>query len=100
MENHGEFISIGKHLIRPPELSGNDTGSHIVATQEERAKEMKNLTHKILLSHSELLITCCNILRHGTDDFTSPAKEVVLRIFIALKTSSPSAGSEPAPIYF
>jgi hypothetical protein len=33
-------------------------------------------------------------LRHGTDGFTSPPKEVVLRIFITLK--NPSAGIEPA----
>jgi hypothetical protein len=38
-------------------------------------------------------------LRHGTDetdDFTSPPKEVVLRIFITLKNPSSSAGFEPA----
>jgi hypothetical protein len=35
------------------------------------------------------------ILRHGTDGFTSPPKEVVIRIFIALKTTSPSMGFEP-----
>jgi hypothetical protein len=34
--------------------------------------------------------------RYVTDDFTSPPKEVVLRIFIALKNPSPSAGFEPA----
>jgi hypothetical protein len=35
-------------------------------------------------------------LRHGTDGFTSPPKEVVLRIFIALKNPLTSAGIEPA----
>jgi hypothetical protein len=35
-------------------------------------------------------------LRHGTDGFTSPPKEVVLRIFITLKNPSPSVGIEPA----
>jgi hypothetical protein len=34
-------------------------------------------------------------MRHGTDGFTSP-KEVMLRIFIALKSLSSSAGFEPA----
>jgi hypothetical protein len=43
---------------------------------------LKNLRHKIL--------------RRGTDGFTSRLKEVVLRIFIALKNPSSSAGSEPA----
>jgi hypothetical protein len=35
------------------------------------------------------------MLRHGADDFTSPSKEVVLRIFIALKDPSLSAGVVP-----
>jgi hypothetical protein len=35
-------------------------------------------------------------LRHGTDGFTSPPTEVVLRIFITLKNPSTSAGIEPA----
>jgi hypothetical protein len=33
-------------------------------------------------------------LRHGTDGFTSPPKEVVLRIFITLK-NPPRSGSNP-----
>jgi hypothetical protein len=36
------------------------------------------------------------IIRHGADGFTSPLKEGVLRIFIALKNPSLSAGFEPA----
>ena len=35
-------------------------------------------------------------LRHGTDGFTSPPKEDVLRIFFALKNPTASAGFEPA----
>ena len=35
-------------------------------------------------------------LRHGTDGFTSPPKEVVLRIFFALKNPTASVGFEPA----
>ena len=35
-------------------------------------------------------------LRHGTDGFTSPPKEGVLRIFFALKNPTASAGFEPA----
>ena len=34
-------------------------------------------------------------LRHGTDGFTSPPKEGVLRIFSALKNPTASAGFEP-----
>jgi len=35
-------------------------------------------------------------LRHGTDGFTSPPKEGVLRIFSPLKNQTSSAGFEPA----
>ena len=35
-------------------------------------------------------------LRHGTNGFTSPPKEGVLMIFIALKNPTASAGFEPA----
>ena len=35
-------------------------------------------------------------LRHGTDGFTSPPKEGVLRFFFALKNPTASAGFEPA----
>ena len=35
-------------------------------------------------------------LRHGTDGFTSPPKEGVLRIFFALKNPTASAGFKPA----
>jgi len=35
-------------------------------------------------------------LRRGTDGFTSPPKEGVLRIFFALKNPTASAGFEPA----
>ena len=35
-------------------------------------------------------------LRHGTDGFTSPPKEGVVRIFFCPKNPSASAGSEPA----
>jgi hypothetical protein len=41
-------------------------------------------------------LICRKILRHATDGFTSPPKEVALRIFIALKNPSLSAGFEPA----
>ena len=35
-------------------------------------------------------------LRHGTDGFTSPPKEGVLKIFFALKNPTALAGFEPA----
>jgi hypothetical protein len=39
-------------------------------------------------------LTSCKILWHIADGFTSPPKEGVLRIFIAVKNPSPSAGFE------
>jgi hypothetical protein len=35
-------------------------------------------------------------LRHGTEGFTAPPKEGVLRIFFALKNLTASAGFQPA----
>jgi hypothetical protein len=41
-------------------------------------------------------LTCRKIVRHGIDDFTSPPKEGLPRIFIALKNPSSFAGFEAA----
>jgi hypothetical protein len=58
---------------------------------------MMNLVSQSLFIHtSKGSLTCLIILRHGADGFTSAAKEGVLRIFIALKNPSPSAGFDPA----
>jgi hypothetical protein len=46
--------------------------------------------------HARKVVLHAVNLRHGTDGFTSPPKEVVLRIFITLKNPSTSAGIEPA----
>jgi hypothetical protein len=40
-------------------------------------------------------LTCCKILQHGTDGFTSPLKEVMLQTVMVLKNPSSSATSEP-----
>jgi hypothetical protein len=42
-----------------------------------------------------VVLTCRRILRRGTDGFTSHPKEVVLRIFIALKNPSNSRTLDP-----
>jgi hypothetical protein len=39
---------------------------------------------KYLCSYFGVIFTCYKILRHGTDGFTSPPKEVLLCIFMAL----------------
>jgi hypothetical protein len=42
----------GKLKIHPPELSDNPTSSHLVAKQEELAKEMMNLTLQSIFVHT------------------------------------------------
>jgi hypothetical protein len=55
-----------------------------------------NLAYERLYAR-KVLLHAVN-LQHGTDGFTSPPKEVVLRIFITLKNPSTSAGIEPATL--
>jgi hypothetical protein len=47
----------------------------------------------IFVRTSKGFLTCHKIL-HGADSFTYPPKEGVLRIFVALKNPSASAGIE------
>jgi hypothetical protein len=68
--------------------------SRLVAKQGKVVKE-ENLAYNIFLSYFKGFLSCRKILRHGADSFTFPPKEGVLPIFIALKNTSPSAGSEP-----
>jgi hypothetical protein len=87
---HGEpwwnYIDRGNLFNRSPEFSGNHIGSHIVAKQEEQAKEIMNLALGSIFVHtSKRFLTCCKILRHGADGFASTLNEGVLRIFMALK---------------
>jgi hypothetical protein len=49
----------------------------------------------IFIHARKVLLHAVN-LRHGTNGFTSPPEEVVLRIFITLKNPSTSVGIEPA----
>jgi hypothetical protein len=52
MENHGGMISTGKIPNSTPELSGNSTSSHLLAKQENVAKEIMNSAYRITLSYS------------------------------------------------
>jgi hypothetical protein len=47
------------------------------------------LPTKYFFHTSQGSLTCHKILRHGTDGFTSPPKEVVLQIFIVLDLYEP-----------
>jgi hypothetical protein len=46
------------------------------------------------LSYLKGYLTCCTILRHWADGFTTRPKEVVLRTSVSLKNPSLSAGFE------
>jgi hypothetical protein len=71
--------------------------THLVAKQEELMKEIIRLAlQSITVCTSKRSLTCHKVLRHGTDSFTSPPNEVVLRVFIVLKNSSPTARFKPA----
>jgi hypothetical protein len=47
------------------------------------------------LFHDRRVLLHAVNLRHGTDSFTYPPKDVVLLVFIGLKNSTSSAGFEP-----
>jgi hypothetical protein len=74
------YIDRGKLLILIPELSSNPT-SKVIYYKSRNTGEVKEFVLKIF-SFSLL-------------SFTSLPKEVALRILIALKNPSPSAGFEP-----
>jgi hypothetical protein len=55
-----------------------------------------NLPTKYIFHTPQGSLARCKIIQHGSDGFTSPPKEVVLRIFIACNSLSSSAGFETA----
>jgi hypothetical protein len=79
-------------MIRPPQLSGKLTSSHLVAKKEEHSEEIVNFVYQVSRSYSYGSLSCRKILRHGTDGFTSPPKEVVLRILSPLEIHRPRPG--------
>jgi hypothetical protein len=77
-------------LIRLLEPSSSEAGETSV-----RNKAAEFCLQSIYFNARKVLLHAVNP-RHGTGGFTSPPKEVVLRIFITLKNPSSSAGFEPA----
>jgi hypothetical protein len=69
--------------------------SHLVAKQEEFTKEFMNLAYDRHLFHISKGFSTCRKILHGADGFTSPPKEGLLRIFVALKSPSPRLGLNP-----
>jgi hypothetical protein len=86
MENHGGMISTGETPDSSTQSSDNPSSNHIVAKQDEVAKEMINLVYEIFISYFEDYVT---------DDFISFPNVGMLQIFIALKNASLSARFEP-----
>jgi hypothetical protein len=73
----------------------NSTTSHLVSNRRYGRKEWKFNIAKYFCSYLQVICTCRKILRHGGFSFTSPPKEGVLRIFMALKSPSPRPGFNP-----
>jgi hypothetical protein len=82
------MIPAGETLTRPPELSGNPTSRDIWERVVRNGRRSENFAYQYL-RYIKGFLTCCKILWHGFSGFTFHPKEVVLRIFIALKIPSP-----------
>jgi hypothetical protein len=70
--------------------------SHLAGSQETWGEKWRQFSLRNIFIHARKVLLHAVNLRHGTDGFTSPQKEVVLRIFITLKNPSTSVGIEPA----
>jgi hypothetical protein len=85
----------GELLIRPPELSGNRTIKTSDSKQDEREKEMMNLSCEVFFSYIQMIFMCRKILRHRASGYVFSPKEGLLRIFIVLKHPWPRLGLNP-----
>jgi hypothetical protein len=95
------FYDCAPRVLIIPDSSTRDLCSgrsrHLVAKRGETGREMAaEFCISVSPLYVKISLTCCNILRHACEGFTCPPKEVVLRIFMALKTPSLSVGFEPA----
>jgi hypothetical protein len=85
--------------IHPPELSALVAVKTTTNEAEKGlARNIRNFVYKSLFPYLKGFLTCRKILRHGADGFTSPQKEDMLGISIALRDPSSSAGFEPAKL--
>jgi hypothetical protein len=91
---HGEpwwnNVGRGKLLICQPELSDNRASSHLVVKQKKLTEEIN-----FAFSASTCSLKRHKILRYGADGFTSPSKDVELRILIALEIHRPGPYLNP-----
>jgi hypothetical protein len=69
------------------ELSGIYKQRHLVPNREKISEKWQwILPTKYLFHGPQGSLTCRKIFEHGNDGFTAPPNEVVMRIFIALKS--------------
>jgi len=103
----GKFLGVGCHFFPPP-LDFPIFSARCLHVQRReiasaaegdtpRGREMfRQIWPRIRLPRNSRNLLHAANLRCGTDGFTSPPKEGVLRIFFALKNPTASAGFEPA----
>ena len=82
-------------------ITKNKWNTSWLRCSHENTQRRKVELWAVILPKSRLHVTFRDLLhavklRHGTDGFTSPPKEGVLRIFFALKNPTALAGCEPA----
>jgi hypothetical protein len=82
------LVNLSSLAVLPAETSGES---------RRNGRRSENFAYQYL-KYLKGSLTCRKILRHGTPDFTSHPKEVVLRIFIALKNPSTRPGFKPWPL--
>jgi hypothetical protein len=97
LENHGGMISTGE----TPDSSTRALWESYQQSASNKTGETDDVNYeswlmKYLFHALKGSLICRKNLSHGVDGFTSPLKEGVLRIFIALKIPSLSPGFEPA----
>jgi hypothetical protein len=101
----GKFLGVGWHCFPLPLDVPTFSARWLHVQRRERplaaeggtlrGREMFRQISSRLPRNSRDLLHAAN-LRHGTDGFTSPPKEGVLRTFFALKNPTASVGFEPA----
>src|SRR5215475_4861421 len=103
----GKFLGVDCHCFPPPLDVPTFSARYLHAQRRERplaaeggtlrGREMfRQISSRIRPPRNSRDLLHAANLRHGTDGFTSPPKEGVLRIFFALKNPTASAGFEPA----
>jgi len=103
----GKYLGVGYHFLPPPLDVPIFSARCLHVQRRERPlaaeggtlrgrKMFRQIWPRIRIPRNYRDLLRVANLRHGTEGFTSPPKEGVLRIFFALKNPTASAGFEPA----